>query len=76
MNRRFKLCPLPDYYRDAQEVYSVVVPGHRTPGLISHWKGKYSHMGWLAFRGTGLKCKFIRGGLTKKKAIQAVLATL
>lgn len=77
MNRlRFKLCRLGDYFNEQQEVYAVVVQGRRTPGIVSHWRGKFSHMGWSAFRGTGFECKRIKAGLTKRQAVDMVLHTI
>lgn len=75
MNPRFKLCRLPDYYPE-QEVFAVVVQGRRTPGIVAHWRGRFSSLKWAAFRGTGFKCKQIKSGLTKKQAIDTVLNLL
>lgn len=78
MKRHFKLHRVVGFacydYSKRQEVFEVVAE-RRTPG-ISHWRGKYSHLGWLAFRGTSFNCKFIKGGLTKRQAITTVLDTL
>lgn len=45
----------------------------KTLGIVSHWQGKYAHMGWSAFRGAGLSCKFLKAFSTKTKAVRAVV---
>lgn len=58
---------------DKQQVFAVKGPRMKTLGIVSHWQGKYSHMGWSAFRGAGLTCKFLKAFSTKSRAVRAVV---